>query len=179
MQKITRKNKKFHKKFNKKNKTQQNKYRNTKIKKSNTKYNKTRKNKKSSKNYRVYNRKKLHGGMNDLGKIFLELAKNKKIYEEEGLKNDAQSNTYEQAGWKIEELTGELREKINDDVKFDEVMKLLEDYESSKNMYESEIKANKMRDKQDSQGEYWAQNEHSILLNTLNEEYGVDVIDNL
>jgi hypothetical protein len=142
-----------------------------KYKKRVTKKNKTRR----TKTVRRINRRKLCGGTNHLGEVFLEIIKNKKIYEEEGMKHDAQSRQYEDAGMNIEELTEELKTAINDDVKFKRVMELLDDYEYLKNMNDQEVEANNSREKKDSQGEYWAQNEYATFLVELRDEYGIEL----
>jgi hypothetical protein len=140
-------------------------------KKNKTKKNKTRRNKKA----RRVNRRKLRGGMNHLGEVFLGIIKNKKIYKEEGMKHDAQSKQYEEAGWNIEELTEELKTAINDDVKFDKVMELLDEYEYTKRNYENELEENDARENKDDQGEYLAQNEWSKLVVELRDDYGIEV----
>jgi hypothetical protein len=140
-------------------------------KKNKTKKNKTRRNKK----VRRVNRRKLRGGMNHLGEVFLGIIKNKKIYKEEGMKHDAQSKKYEEAGWNIEELTEELKTAINDDVKFDKVMELLDEYEYTKRNYENELEENDARENKDDQGEYLAQNEWSKLVVELRDDYGIEV----
>jgi hypothetical protein len=155
MRKVTR-SKQYKKRVSKKNKT---------------KKTKTRRNKK----VRRVNRRKLRGGMNHLGEVFLEIIKNKKIYKEEGMKHDAQSKQYEEAGWKIEELTEELKTAINDDVKFGKVMELLDEYEYIKKNYENELEENDARENKDDQGEHWAQNEWSKLVVELRDDYGIDV----
>jgi hypothetical protein len=151
--------------------TRSRKYKKRVAKQNKTKRNKTRKNKKT----RRANRRKLRGGMNHLGEVFLEIIKNKKIYEEEGMKHDAQSNKYQEAGWNIEELTEELKTAINDDVKFAKVMELLDDYEYTKRDYERELEENEARDNKDGQGNYSAQNEWSKLIIELRDDYGIDV----
>ena len=113
--------------------------------------------------------------MNHLGEVFLEIIKNKKIYKEEGMKHDAQSKQYEEAGWKIDELTEELKTAINDDVKFARVMELLDEYDYTKRSYEKELEENASRENKDGQGEYWAQNEWSKLVVELRDDYGIDV----
>jgi hypothetical protein len=114
--------------------------------------------------------------MNHLGKVFLEIIKNKKIFqEEEAGKHDAQSKEYEEAGMNIEELTEELKTAINDDVKFDKVMTLLDEYEYTKENYERELQSNEARENKDGQGEYWAQNEWSKLVVELRYECGIEV----
>ena len=139
-----------------------------------TRKNKTRKNKRGgAKNKR---RKNIRGGMNDLGGIFLEIVKNRKIYKEEGMKHDAQSKEFEAAGWNIEELTEELKTKINDDAKFAEVMELLDEYEDLKNMRDYEVEENEARDNKDGQGSYSAQTDYANLCVNLRDEYGVDVV---
>jgi hypothetical protein len=145
--------------------------RSRKYKKRVTKKNKTRRTKK----VRRVNRRKLRGGTNHLGEIFLEIVKNKKIYEEEGMKHDAQSRQYQDAGMNIEELTEELKTAINDDVKFKRVMELLDEYEYTKESYEREIQENEARENKDGQGEYWAQNEYAKLIVELRDDYGIDV----
>ncbi len=160
MRKVTR-SKQYKKRVSKKNKTRMTK----------TKRTKTRRTKKT----RAVNRRKLRGGMNHLGEVFLEIIKNKKIYKEEGMKHDAQSKQYEEAGWKIEELTEELKTAINDDVKFGKVMELLDEYEYIKRNYENELEENNARENKDDQGEYWAQNEWSKLVVELRDDYGIDV----
>jgi len=148
--------------------------RSRKYKKRVTKKNKTRRTKRT-KTVRRINRRKLCGGTNHLGEVFLEIIKNKKIHQEEGMKHDAQSKEYEKAGWNIEELTEELKTAINDDVKFKRVMELLDDYEYLKNMNDQEVEANNSREKKDSQGEYWAQNEYATFLVELRDEYGIEL----
>jgi hypothetical protein len=145
--------------------------RSIKHKKRISKKNKTRRNKK----IRRVNRRKLRGGMNHLGEVFLGIIKNKKIYKEEGMKHDAQSKQYEEAGWNIEDLTEELKTAINDDVKFGKVMELLDEYEYIKRNYENELEENDARENKDGQGEYWAQNEWSKLVVELRDDYGIDV----
>jgi len=145
--------------------------RSRKYKKRVTKKNKTRKTKK----VRRVNRRKLRGGTNHLGEVFLGIIKNKKIYEEEAMKHDAQSRQYEDAGMNIEELTEELKTALNDDVKFKRVMTLLDEYEYTKESYERELKENAARENQDNQGEYWAQTQWSELVVELRDEYGIDV----
>jgi len=141
-----------------------------------TKKNKTKKNKtRRTKKVRRVNRRKLRGGMNHLGEVFLRIIKNKKIYKEEGMKHDAQSKQYEEAGWNIEELTEELKTALNDDVKFGRVMELLDEYEYTKESYERELEENEARENKDGQGEYQAQNEWSNLVVELRDEYGIDV----
>lgn len=150
--------------------------RSRKYKKRVTKKNKTKKNKtRRNKTVRRINRRKLRGGTNHLGEVFLGIIKNKKIYEEEGMKHDAQSKQYEEAGWNIEELTEELKTAINDDVKFDKVMTLLDEYEYTKESYERELQENEARENKDGQGEYYAQNEWSKLVVELRDNYGIDV----
>jgi hypothetical protein len=160
MRKVTR-SRKYKKGASKKNKTRKTKTRKTK----------TRKTKKA----RAANRRKLRGGMNHLGEVFLGIIKNKKIYKEEAMKHDAQSKQYEEAGWNIEELTEELKTAINDPVKFDKVMALLDEYEYTKESYERELKENDARENKDSQGEYWAQNEYAKLIVELRDDYGIDI----
>jgi len=145
--------------------------RSRKYKKRVTKKNKTRRTKK----VRRANRRKLCGGTNHLGEVFLGIIKNKKIYEEEGMKHDAQSKEYEKAGWNIEDLTEELKTALNDDVKFDKVMTLLDEYEYTKKSYERELEENEARENKDGQGEYMAQNQWSELVVELRDEYGIDV----
>ena len=160
MHKLTR-SRKYKKSVSKKNKTRKTKTRKTK----------TRRTKKT----RAANRRKLRGGMNHLGEVFLQLVKNKKIYKEEGMKHDAQSKQYEEAGWKIEDLTEELKTAINDPVKFDKVMALLDEYEYTRGEYENELKENNARENKDNQGEYWAQNEYAKLIVELRDDYGIDI----
>jgi len=148
--------------------------RSRKYKKRVTKKNKTRKTKRTKTVHRT-NRRKLRGGTNHLGQVFLEIIKNKKIYQEEGMKHDAQSRQYEDAGMNIEELTEELKTLINDDVKFKRVMELLDEYEYTKESYERELQENEARENKDSQGEYWAQNEYAKLIVELRDDYGIDV----
>jgi hypothetical protein len=155
--------KKYNKRISRKNKTRKNKLRK----------NKPRKNTPSGAKNK---RRKLRGGMNDLGGIFLEIVKNKKIYKEEGMKHDAQSKEFEAAGWNIEELTQELKTKINDDAKFAEVMELLDEYEHLKNMRDYEVEENDARKNKDNQGLYSAQTDYAILCVKLRDEYGVDVV---
>jgi hypothetical protein len=145
--------------------------RSRKYKKRVTKKNKTRRTKK----VRRANRRKLFGGTNHLGEVFLGIIKNKKIYEEEGMKHDAQSRQYEDAGMNIEELTKELKTAINDDVKFKRIMELLDEYEYTKESYERELQENEARENKDGQGEYWAQNEYAKLIVELRDDYGIDV----
>lgn len=145
--------------------------RSRKYKKRVTKKNKTRRTKK----VRRINRRKLRGGTNHLGEVFLEIIKNKKIYQEEGMKHDAQSKEYEKAAWNIEDLTEELKKAINDDVKFGKVMELLDEYEYTKRNYENELEENDARENKDGQGEYMAQNEWSKLVVELRDDYGIDV----
>jgi hypothetical protein len=145
--------------------------RSRKYKKRVTKKNKTRRTKK----VRRANRRKLCGGTNHLGEVFLGIIKNKKIYEEEGMKHDAQSRQYEDAGMNIEELTEELKTAINDDVKFKRIMELLDEYEYTKESYERELQENEARENKDGQGEYWAQNEYAKLIVELRDDYGIDV----
>jgi hypothetical protein len=145
--------------------------RSRKYKKRVTKKNKTRRTKK----VRRANKRKLRGGTNHLGEVFLGIIKNKKIYEEEGMKHDAQSKEYEKAGWNIEDLTEELKTALNDDVKFDKVMTLLDEYEYTKKSYERELEENEARENKDGQGEYMAQNQWSELVVELRDEYGIDV----
>jgi hypothetical protein len=147
------------------------KYKKTVTKKNKTKKNKTRRTKK----VRRVNRRKLRGGMNHLGEVFLGIIKNKKIYKEEGMKHDAQSKQYEEAGWNIEELTEELKTALNNDVKFGRVMELLDEYEYTKESYERELEENEARENKDGQGEYRAQNQWSELVVELRDEYGIDV----
>ena len=131
--------------------------RSRKYKKRNIKKNKTRRNKK----VRRVNRRKQRGGINHLGEVFLEIIKNQ---------NEAGTNDE-----KIEQLKEQLRTAINDEVKFDKVMVLLDDYEYVKRNYENELEANKARDKKDSQGEYWAQNEYAKLIVELRDDYGIEI----
>jgi hypothetical protein len=145
--------------------------RSRKYKKRVTKKNKTRRNTKG----RRTNRRKLRGGTNHLGEVFLEIIKNKKIYQEEGMKHDAQSKEYEKAGWNIEDLTEELKKAINNDVKFGKVMELLDEYEYTKRNYENELEENDARENKDGQGEYMAQNEWSKFVVELRDDYGIDV----
>ena len=150
--------------------------RSRKYKKRVTKKNKTKKNKtRRTKKVRRVNRRKLRGGMNHLGEVFLGIIKNKKIYKEEAMKHDAQSKQYEEAGWNIEELTEELKTAINDPVKFDKVMALLDEYEYTRGEYENELKENNARENKDNQGEYWAQNEYAKLIVELRDDYGIDI----
>lgn len=150
--------------------------RSRKYKKRVTKKNKIRKNKtRRNKKVRRVNRRKLRGGTNHLGEVFLGIIKNKKIYQEEGMKHDAQSKEYQDAGYNIEELTEELKTAINDDVKFDKVMELLDEYDYTKKSYERELEANNARENKDGQGEYTAQNQWSELVVELRDEYGIDV----
>jgi len=121
------------------------------------------------------NRRKLRGGTNHLGEVFLGIIKNKKIYKEEGMKHDAQSKQYEEAGWNIEDLTEELKKAINNDVKFGKVMELLDEYEYTKRNYENELEENDARENKDGQGEYRAQNEWSKLVVELRDDYGIEV----
>jgi hypothetical protein len=145
--------------------------RSRKYKKRVTKKNKTRRNIKG----RRTNRRKLRGGTNHLGEVFLGIIKNKKIYKEEGMKYDAQSKQYEEAGWNIEDLTEELKKAINNDVKFGKVMELLDEYEYTKRNYENELEENDARENKDDQGEYLAQNEWSKLVVELRDDYGIEV----
>lgn len=145
--------------------------RSRKYNKRNIKKNKTRRNKK----VRRTNRRKLRGGRNHLGEVFLEIIKNKKIYQEEGMKHYAQSKEYEKAGWNIEDLTEELKKAINNDVKFGKVMELLDEYEYTKRNYENELEENDARENKDGQGEYRAQNEWSKLVVELRDDYGIEV----
>lgn len=150
--------------------------RSRKYKKRVTKKNKIRKNKtRRNKKVRRVNRRKLRGGTNHLGEVFLGIIKNKKIYQEEGMKHDAQSKEYQDAGYNIEELTEELKTAINDDVKFDKVMELLDEYDYTKKSYERELEANNARENKDGQGEYMSQNQWSELVVELRDEYGIDV----
>lgn len=145
--------------------------RSRKYKKRVTKKNKTRRTKK----VRRANKRKLRGGTNHLGEVFLGIIKNKKIYEEEGMKHDAQSKEYQDAGYNIEDLTEELKTALNDDVKFKRVMTLLDEYEYTKESYERELEENEARENKDGQGEYMAQNQWSELVVELRDEYGIDV----
>jgi hypothetical protein len=130
--------------------------RSRKYKKRVSKKNKTRRNKK----VRRVNRRKLRGGTNHLGEIFLEIVKNKK----EGANDE-----------KIAQLKEEFRRAINDDVKFDKVMELLDYYEYLKRDYESELEANEARDKKDSQGSWMAQQDYAKFLVELEDDYGIEI----
>jgi len=130
--------------------------RSRKYKKRVSKKNKTRRNKK----VRRVNRRKLRGGTNHLGEIFLEIVKNKK----EGANDE-----------KIAQLKEEFRTAINDDVKFDKVMELLDYYEYLKRDYESELEANEARDKKDSQGSWMAQQDYAKFLVELEDDYGIEI----
>jgi len=125
--------------------------------KKNIKKNKTKRTKK----VRRANRRKQRGGTNHLGEVFLEIIKNQ---------NEAGTNDE-----KIEQLKEQLRTEINDEVKFDKVMVLLDEYEYVKRNYENELEANKARDKKDSQGEHWAQNEYAKLIVELRDDYNIDI----
>jgi hypothetical protein len=130
--------------------------RSRKYKKRVSKKNKTRRNKK----VRRVNRRKLRGGTNHLGEVFLEIVKNKK----EGANDE-----------KIAQLKEEFRTAINDDVKFDKVMELLDYYEYLKRDYESELEANEARDKKDSQGSWMAQQDYAKFLLELEDDYGIEI----
>ena len=130
--------------------------RSRKYKKRVSKKNKTRRNKK----VRRVNRRKLRGGTNHLGEVFLEIVKNKK----EGANDE-----------KIAQLKEEFRTAINDDVKFDKVMELLDYYEYLKRDYESELEANEARDKKDSQGSWMAQQDYAKFLVELEDDYGIEI----
>jgi len=151
--------------------TKSRKYKKRVAKKNKTRRNKTKRNTMG----RRTNRRKLRGGTNHLGEVFLGIIKNKKIYKEEGMKHDAQSKQYEEAGWNIEDLTEELKKAINNDVKFGKVMELLDEYEYTKRNYENELEENDARENKDGQGEYRAQNEWSKLVVELRDDYGIEV----
>jgi hypothetical protein len=105
---------------------------------------------------KVIGKKKFHGGTNDLGRIFNDIVINKKIYNKES-ENDAQSNALEQAGWKIEELTEELKTKLNDDKKVKEILEKADDYIRTEEAANREIESNKNADTS-GQGNYDDQN---------------------
>jgi len=113
----------------------------------------------------------------DLGRIFMEIVKNMKIYKEEGMKHHAQSNAYQNAGWEIEELTEELREKIHNQEKFDEIMDLIDKYIFIEHEMQEELKMNRSYYElgNSGQGYYQAQNEHDKFIVQLREAFDIDI----
>jgi hypothetical protein len=156
------------------------KYSNKKHKKT-VKRLKTRQNKKRVKRNTMRNiirkRMKFRGGMNDLGRIFMDIVKNKKIYEEESGKNDAQSNAYEQAGWKIEDLTEEMKKTVNNEEKFNKIMNMVDEYIYTEKDQKRELESNRIyyNEGNGGQGDYYAQNAHAEVLIMLRDELGVDI----
>jgi hypothetical protein len=122
---------------------------------------------------------RLRGGddSNDLGKIFMEIVKNKKIYKEEGMRDGRQSDAYEQAGWKIEDLTEELRKKAGNKEYFDEIMRFVDEYIRTERNMLDETRSNKQYHDlgNDGQGDYYDINEHAALVVQLREDLGVDI----
>ena len=122
---------------------------------------------------------KFRGGYNDLGQIFLEIVKNKKIYDNENSNYNyhRQSGPSEQAGWKIEDLTAELEQKVGNKERFKEIMDNIDYFISTQSAQDSEIALNKTH--QDSgnggQGYYDAQNDHAEVILKLR-DLGVDVV---
>jgi hypothetical protein len=140
---------------------------------------KVRTNKKVRKPRRVSRRMRLRGGndSNDLGKIFMEIVKNKKIQAAEGMKDGRQSDAYEQAGWKIEDLTEELRKKANNEEYFDEIMDLVDDYIVTERDMDYETRSNKEYYAlgNGGQGDYDAATRHADLVVQLRDDLGVDI----
>jgi hypothetical protein len=121
----------------------------------------------------------LRGGddSKDLGKIFMEIVKNKKIYKKEGMKDGRQSDAYEHAGWKIEDLTEELRKKAGNKENFDEIMSLVDEYILTERNMNDETRSNKGFHSMgnDAWGDYEETNRHAALVVRLRDELGVDI----
>ena len=132
---------------------------------------------KTHKKHRGARRMNFRGGMNDLGQIFLDIVKNKKIYEEEGSKHDAQSDEYQDAVWKIEELTKKLKEMVGEK-RANEIIDLVDEYADSKTFADDEIETNKAYYAvgNGGQGDYDYQNDHDAVIIKLRDKLGVDTI---
>jgi hypothetical protein len=93
------------------------------------------------------------------------------------MKHDAQSNAYEQAGWKIEEFTEKLEERVGNKEQFDEIMDLVDDYIVTERDMDYETRSNKEYYAlgNGGQGDYDAATRHGDLMVHLRDDLGVDI----
>jgi len=125
-------------------------------------------------------RRKVRGGTKkSLAKIFFEMVEQTRRRDSEAAKHHAQSNAYEQASWKLEDLKEELKDVVKDDEKCDEILGLVHRYIGSEDSLFRELRSNQAYYDQGGlgQGEYWATNDHAEFVVWLRDEYGIDIDD--
>lgn len=173
MQKFTKKQA-FHKKRSVKNRLMKKRL----MKKRTNKTNK-RTNKRNKTPRRSSKRMKLRGGYNDLGQIFLDIVKNKKVYDKENSNYNyhRQSEQSEQAGWELEDLKAELEQKVGNKERFNQIMDNVDYFISTELAQDAELALNKTHNDlgNGGQGYYDAQNDHAEVIVKLR-DLGVDVV---
>jgi len=88
-------------------------------------------------------RMKLRGGMNDLGAIFMKLVENKKKLDAEEKKQEHAQSPYRQdLDEEKENVTAELREKVNNEAITNKILALVHEYIIRKNWMNEEVTRN-------------------------------------
>lgn len=118
--------------------------------------------------------RRMKGGMNDLGEIFMKLVENqKKLDAEEEKQEDAQSEYRQVVDEEREKLIAELGEKVKDEEKTNQILGFVKEYIQKESSRDAEIKYNQSSGS-DAQGDSRDTMEYYGFLSMLEEMFGID-----
>jgi translation elongation factor EF-G len=131
-------------------------------------------NKKNNHKNRRTSRKTIRGGANNLGRIFLELVENKRIFDKEALdeNNHAQTRAYQTAGENMDDLMEELHKNTN--LTKDEIKELMNEYMYKDDSMKIEKRAHK-ESGSSGQGEHISFDIYLEFIDKLDTEHGINV----